>query len=96
MITIDKPVSNCCKIPPEFDGFELYAAEGMAMDIVAAARGVHPAELLDDDDQTVFNRVSAEANDLLDAAISEIRSHPEFGLPIQTFGIECLMACGSL
>ena len=77
MITIDKPVSNCCKIPPEFDGFELYAAEGMAMDIVAAARGVHPAELLDDDDQTVFNRVSAEANDLLDAAISEIRSHPE-------------------
>jgi putative DNA primase/helicase len=78
MNTLDKPVSDSSQNPSEFDGFELYAAEGRAMDIVAAARGVHPAELLDDDDQTIFNRVSAEANDLLDAAITEIRSHPEY------------------
>ena len=77
MNTIDEPASNCTQIP-EFDGFDLYAAESRAVDVVAAARGVHPAELLDDDDQTVFNRVSAEANDLLDAAITEIRSHPEY------------------
>jgi hypothetical protein len=78
MNTLDKPVSNGSQNPSEFDGFELYAAEGRAMDIVAAARGIHLANLLDEDDQTVFNRVSAEANDLLDAAITEIRSHPEY------------------
>ena len=77
MITIDKPVSNGSQVP-EFDGFDFCAAEGRAMDIVAAARGIHPAELLDEDDQSVFNRVSAEASYLLDAAIIEIRSHPEY------------------
>ena len=70
MNTLDKPTSNCTQIPPEFDGFDLYAAEGRAMDIVAAARGIDKAELLDDDNHTIFNRVSAEANDLSCAAHS--------------------------
>jgi hypothetical protein len=68
MTTIEKPVANSKQIPDDlYDGFSLYGAEGAAIDIVAEAQGIHRADLEDNDQ--LFNRVSADAMSILESAI---------------------------
>ena len=73
MTTIENETSNCNQIRDNLDPFEFYAAEGRAMAIVAEARGVHRSALEDDNDHEAFNRISAEADALIDAAIKSIK-----------------------
>src|SRR6202043_776772 len=72
MTTIENEVSNCNQISEGLCPFELYAAQGRVIAIVAEARGIHRAVLEDDDDHEGFNRISAEADGLIDAAIKSI------------------------
>ncbi|SHG81288.1 VapE domain-containing protein [Bradyrhizobium erythrophlei] len=72
MTTIESEASNCNQIRDNLDPFEVYAAEGRAMAIVAEARGVHRAALENDDDHEVFNRISAEADALIETAIKSM------------------------
>src|ERR1700676_5448265 len=76
MTTIENEVSNCNHIPEGLCPFELYAAEGRVITILAEARGIHRAVLEDDDDHEVFNRISAEADGLIDAAVKSIVQRP--------------------
>jgi hypothetical protein len=70
MTTIENQVPNFNQLPEGLCPFELYGAQGQVIAIVAAARGFHRSDLEDDD--RVFNRISAEADVLVEAAIKSI------------------------
>jgi hypothetical protein len=77
MTNLATSVSNCNQFSDDepYDGLDLYVAANRASEIIAAARGIRDHEL---EDNFVRSRIDHEAYDLVDAAIVEIRKHPNY------------------
>ncbi len=77
MTNLPTPVSKCSQFSDDepYDRFDLFVAEGRAADILTAARGISEEEL---EDNFVSSDIRSKANDLLDAALVEIRSHRDY------------------
>src|ERR1700682_4191922 len=58
-----------------YDGFDLLAAEGRAIAVVAEARGL-PQSFIDNEDHEDFNRIQDEAAGLLETVVKSIVAQP--------------------
>jgi putative DNA primase/helicase len=72
---VNNILTMLAKSDASYDGFDLFLAESTATEILVAARGIKEEEL---EDNFTRSRIEHEAYGFVDAAIIEIRSHPEY------------------